>query len=235
MRESKGAAAKAGSAGIAKAARSARAPRQRLDLEVRREQLLSAAFDLFVHKTYDEVGIEDVARAAGASKGLLYHYFPTKKDLYRAAVQRGADLLLERTFMPPETPPFERLERGLAAYFEYVEEHGAAYTALMGSGVGVDVDVAAIVEATRVVIAERIFEALPLSSIDVPVRVAVRGWIGFVEAIALTWLRDRAPSIDVLRDLATEVLTLAIMKAAGMSREELPIEALRKGPAKTSR
>lgn len=221
-----------------KAARSARAPRQRLDLEIRREQLLSAAFDLFVRKTYDEVGIEDVARAAGASKGLLYHYFPTKKDLYRAAVQRGADLLLERTFMPPEMPPLDRLERGLAAYFEYVEEHGTAYAALMGSGVGVDVDVAAIVEATRVVIADRIVEALPLATIDVTVRVAIRGWIGFVEAIALTWLRDREPSIDALRGLAAEVLTAAILKAAGASLIDsgsLPIEALRQMPAKTSR
>jgi AcrR family transcriptional regulator len=212
-----------------KPARPARAPRQRLDLEVRREQLLQAAFDLFVAKTYDEVGIEDVARAAGASKGLLYHYFPTKKDLYRAAVQRGADLLLERTYMPPETPPLDRLEKGLAAYFDYVEEHGAAYAALMGSGVGVDPDVAAIVETTRAVIAERILEALPLAAIDVTVRAAVRGWIGFVEAIALTWLRDRSPPLSTMRDLAAEVLTAAIVKAT-----ELPIEALRNA-RKTSR
>lgn len=214
-----------------KAGRPARAPRQRLDLEVRREQLLAAAFDLFVSKTYDEVGIEDVARAAGASKGLLYHYFPTKKELYRAAVQRGADLLLERTFMPPEVPPLERLERGLAAYFDYVEEHGAAYAALMGSGVGIDAEVAAVVEATRVEIADRIFEALPLPHVDVAVRAAVRGWIGFVEATALDWLRQGQPTIETLRGLAAEVLTAAIVKAAGVST--LPIEAL-PDPAKTS-
>lgn len=215
-----------------KAPRPVRAPRQRLDLEVRREQLLAAAFDLFVHRTYDEVAIEDVARAAGASKGLLYHYFPTKKDLYQAAVQRGADQLLERTFLPPEAPPFERLERGLVAYFEYVEEHGVAYAALMGSGVGVDPEVAAVVEATRTVIAQRIVEALPLQVLDVGVRVAVRGWIGFVEAIALAWLRDREPPIETLRDLAREVLTAAILKAAGA--RSLPIEAPAE-PAKTSR
>jgi len=215
-----------------KAARPARVPRQRLELEVRREQLLAAAFDLFVQRTYDEVGIEDVARAAGASKGLLYHYFPTKKDLYRAAVQRGADLLLERTFMPPEVPPVERLERGLAAYFDYVEEHGAAYAALMGSGVGIDAEVAAVVEATRVEIADRIFGALPLPHVDVAVRAAVRGWIGFVEAIALDWLRQGQPTIQTLRDLAGAVLTAAIVKAAGASAS--PIEALA-DPVKTSR
>jgi len=210
-----------------------RSPRQRLDLEVRREQLLVAAFRLFLDKTYDEVSIEDVARSAGVSKGLLYHYFPTKKDLYRAVVQRGADVLLERTYLPPETPPLERLERGLAAYFDYVEEHGPAYSALMGSGVGVDPDVVAVVEATRVTIAERILEGLPLAHLDVGVRAAVRGWIGFVEALALLWLRHREPPIATLRTLAEEVLAAAVVKAAGMAGS--PIEALVERPAKISR
>jgi len=37
-------------------------------------------------RPYDEVSIGEIAAAAGVSKGLLYHYFPTKKDFVPAAL-----------------------------------------------------------------------------------------------------------------------------------------------------
>lgn len=201
----------------------AKAQRQRLDLEVRREQLLAAAFDLFVTRGYDEVGIEDVARAAGASKGLVYHYFPTKKDLYRAAVERGAAQLLERTETDPSVPPLERLDAGLDGYFAYVAEHRMAYEALMRSGVGVDPDVAEVLERTRAIIADRLLEGLPLvpeAAGRASVRAAVRGWIGFVEALALGWLASPTPDRPALRRLAADVLQAAVGSAVGLDRQE---------------
>ena len=45
---------------------------------------------MFSERAYDEVSIDDLARAAGVSKGLLYHYFPTKRDLYVAALGEAA-------------------------------------------------------------------------------------------------------------------------------------------------
>ena len=56
--------------------------RIRLDNDARRAQLLELGQKAFAERTYDEVSIDDIARAAGISKGLLYHYFPTKRDLY---------------------------------------------------------------------------------------------------------------------------------------------------------
>lgn len=191
-------------------------PRRRLDLEVRREQLLAAAFELFVTRGYDEVGMEDVARAAGASKGLVYHYFPTKKDLYRAAVERGAGLLLERVDTAGDGPPLVRLEAGLDAYFAYVAEHRTAYEALMRSGVGVDPDVAVILERTREEIARRLLEGLPLVGPDAVLRAAVRGWIGFVEALALGWLASPDPDRGALRELALGVLQQAVTLAVAL-------------------
>jgi AcrR family transcriptional regulator len=190
-----------------------RAPRRRLDLEVRREQLLAAAFELFVSRGYEEVGIEDVARAAGASKGLVYHYFPTKKDLYRAAVERGAAILLERIRTLQDAPPLERLATGLDAYFAYVAEHEMAYAALMGSGVGVDPEVAAVVERTRDEIATLLLSGLPVSEPDATLQAAVRGWIGFVEALALRWIATREPGREVLRRVAIDVLQAAVVSA----------------------
>ncbi len=61
--------------------------RARLDVEERRKQLVALGNELFSKRTYDEVSIDELARAAGISKGLLYHYFPTKRDFYIATVR----------------------------------------------------------------------------------------------------------------------------------------------------
>ena len=62
-------------------------PRARLLVDERRAQLLSLGLQLFGERSYDEVSIDELAREAQISKGLLYHYFPTKRDLYVAGLQ----------------------------------------------------------------------------------------------------------------------------------------------------
>ena len=56
----------------------------------RRAQLLELARKAFSDRSYDEVSIDDLAREAKISKGLLYHYFPTKRDLYVAGLREIA-------------------------------------------------------------------------------------------------------------------------------------------------
>jgi hypothetical protein len=53
-----------------------------------RELILSAAFELFVHRGYPETSMEDICREAGASKGGLYHHFPTKEAVLVATLER---------------------------------------------------------------------------------------------------------------------------------------------------
>ena len=78
--------------------------RRRLSTDERREQLLAAGAELLGRRPYDEVSIEEIAAAAGVSKGLLYHYFPTKKDFVVAALERGQDELAELTAPDPTSP-----------------------------------------------------------------------------------------------------------------------------------
>src|SRR5437773_1276863 len=115
----------------AKGATAARGRRERLDVDERRAQLVRLGIDLFAARTYDEVSIDELARSAGISKGLLYHYFPTKRDFYVATVREGSKQLLDRTVTPDDMPPLERLRFGLDAYLDYVERHGPAYAALL--------------------------------------------------------------------------------------------------------
>ena len=60
--------------------------RERLQRDARIQRILTASQRLFSTQAYDEIAIEDLAAAAGMSKGLLYHYFASKRDLYVATV-----------------------------------------------------------------------------------------------------------------------------------------------------
>jgi AcrR family transcriptional regulator len=108
----------------AKAPARAARKRARLEVDERREQLLTIGLEAFATSAYDVVSIDDVARAAHVSKGLLYHYFPTKRAFYAAVVERAASQLLERTDIPPTLPPGERLRTSLEAYLAFVSAHG---------------------------------------------------------------------------------------------------------------
>ena len=60
----------------------------RLDPSQRREQILDAANTLFAERAYDEVSIDDIAKAAGVTRGLVHHYFGGRKDVYVALLER---------------------------------------------------------------------------------------------------------------------------------------------------
>lgn len=55
----------------------------------RREQLLAVALETFAEKGFRGSTIRDIARAAGITEGLIYHYFPGKSALLRAVIERN--------------------------------------------------------------------------------------------------------------------------------------------------
>lgn len=59
--------------------------------EKRRAEILLAGLDLFVKKGYASTKTSDIARAAGMSDGLLFHYFATKEKLYEELVRIGME------------------------------------------------------------------------------------------------------------------------------------------------
>ena len=179
-------------------------PRERLPTDDRRAQLIAMGLEAFGARSYDEVSIDDLARAAGISKGLLYHYFRTKRAFYVAAVTEAARRLLDETATDATSPPLERAVRGLSAYLTFVERHGTAYVTLMRGGVGFDAEVMRVIEGTRAKLIERVLEARGAE--DAATRLAIRGWIGFVEATSLEWVERRAMNRDELVGLWVRVL-----------------------------
>lgn len=188
-----------GDASRAIIARMRRAPRKRLATDERKERLLDLGRELFNAHTYDEISIDDIAASAGVSKGLLYHYFPSKRHFYVEVVRAAAKHMQVLTQPDEQLPPLERLQVGVDAYLDYVEKNARAYANLMRSGVGADREVADIVEETRQIILRRIVRGLGVPRAKGMLRVALRGWIGFVEATSLEWIEHRDLSREALR------------------------------------
>jgi AcrR family transcriptional regulator len=196
----------------------ATARRARLSTDARREQLVALGVEMFSERPFDEVSIDDIAAAAGISKGLLYHYFPSKRDFYVAVVRHSADEMQAITETDPDLAPLERLSAGLDRYLEYVDTHARGYATVLRAGIGSDPEVAAIVEGVRSAMAGRILDDMTVER-DAPagVRIAVRGWVGFAEAASLEWLERRDLTRDELRELLIQALTSVVEGARAQS------------------
>ena len=191
--------------------------RVRLETDERRAQLLELARKVFTERAYDDVSIDDIAAAAGISKGLLYHYFPTKRDLYVAGLRETSRELVGSVSaaIDDTQPPAERVRAALDAYLEHVLAVGSSFVALMRGGVGSDPEVAAVVEATRQAFVEQFLARSPVAhafTADPMVRLALRGWIGMVEATSIEWVSKPEVPRAAVRDMLVENLLAMLMR-----------------------
>lgn len=182
-------------------------PRSRLSTAERREQLLRIGARLFAERPYDDVWIEQVADIAEVSRGLLYHYFPTKRDFVTEVIKAQGERLLEMTKSDPTLPLAEQLTAGLDAYLRYVEANEDGYRALH-SGTSIAVDgVREVLDNNFAEQGRRILEVLcPDGDPPEALRVLVRGWLAFVVAVCLDWLKCRSLTRDQIRDLCAKAL-----------------------------
>jgi AcrR family transcriptional regulator len=191
--------------------------RRRLSTEERREQLLSVGARLFSESPYDEVWIEQVAEIAGVSRGLLYHYFPTKRDFFAAVVERESERMLRLTEAVPGTPVREQLSAGLDTFLAYVEAHAHGFRAFHRADAAGDQAVRRVYQRALAAQEQQILAALDADP-DVPggiedrpeLRIAVRGWLAFTTAVCLEWLRGAELTREQLRDLCARALLGAI-------------------------
>lgn len=69
------------------AARTDKSPRQRLDVDARRQAILDAAAERYAAAGFSQVTVAEVAERAGASAALVFHYFGNKAGLYAAVIE----------------------------------------------------------------------------------------------------------------------------------------------------
>jgi AcrR family transcriptional regulator len=161
----------------------------RLENDERRRRLLELGARLFTEHAYDEISMAQIAREAGISKALLYHYFPSKQDYFVATLAGGAEELRARVEPDPTLPPAQALARAVDAYLRWIEDNREAYAKLFQSA-GAVPEVRELVEGVRTASAQRILEGLEQA--DNPrARIAVRGWLWFMDGACLDWIAHR--------------------------------------------
>jgi AcrR family transcriptional regulator len=190
---------------------------RRLPVEERRRQLLVAALDLFSHRPPEDVSIDDIAVAAGASRPLVYRYFPGgKQQIYEASLRSAAEQLLACFVEPATGTPAQRLSNVLDRYLAFVAEHDTGFSALVRGGIVTETSrTTAIIDGVRRGAAEQVFRHLQAPRPGLRLRMAVRSWIAAVEAVSLIWLDEgRTPPAEELRGWLVDQFVAVITAAA---------------------
>ncbi|WP_106972537.1 TetR/AcrR family transcriptional regulator [Streptomyces yerevanensis] len=190
--------------------------RRRMGVEERRQQLIGVALELFSRRSPDEVSIDEIASAAGISRPLVYHYFPGKLSLYEAALKRAADDLATRFVEPHDGPLGARLLRVMRRYFDFVDEHGPGFSALMRGGPAVGSSATnALVDGVRQAAYLQILAHLDIDHPPARLELVVRSWISLAESTALIWLDGRRiPRVELEAQLVHDFAALTAVSAA---------------------
>jgi AcrR family transcriptional regulator len=183
----------------------------RLENDERRRRLLELGALLFTEHAYDEISMSQIARAAGISKALLYHYFPSKRDYFVATLAGGAEELRARVEPDPDLPPAQALAGAVDAYLAWIEDNAEAYEKLVRSA-GAVPDVRELVEGVRAATADRILDGLDAAA-NPRARTAVRGWLWFMDGACLDWIARRDLDRSELHGLLLGTLAGALMAA----------------------
>jgi AcrR family transcriptional regulator len=160
------------------------AVRRRLSAHERRRQLVGIGLAKIVEKPIQDLSMDDIAAEAGISRGLLFHYFPTKTDFYLACIAAAGRRMLRTTAPDEDLPGEQQVEMVTRLMIEQIERRRDFYLALVhGHGVA-DPRVSEVMDSVRDGSTERVMTALGVAEDK---RDVVRAWWAYTEDRALTW------------------------------------------------
>jgi AcrR family transcriptional regulator len=186
---------------------------RRLDVDERRAQLLEVGTELFAKHSFEELSMAQIAREAGISKALLYHYFPSKEEFFKAALAEAAAELAERTVPDESLSPLEQVRGSTLAFVEWIGERGPAYMKLVQS-IGAVPELRETVAGIRDFTSARILDGLVPEADRTPAkRAAVRAWLWFMDGVLLDWIEHGDRDADAVADQLVSSL-MAVLEAA---------------------
>ncbi len=175
----------------------------RLSPEQRRGQILDAANALFAERGYEAVLIDDIAKSAGVTRGLVHHYFGGRKDVYVALLERlGAGR--EEALRPPTgRSAHARVADSVSRWLDWTGMNQAIYLGTIAPGEDIaDPEVRRVVGELvhRAVAQIAVFHA-DIAEDSPRLRYALECWTGLNRAATRRWLRG-----DATREATHELL-----------------------------
>ncbi|MEV3966083.1 TetR/AcrR family transcriptional regulator [Nocardia sp. NPDC050193] len=183
--------------------------RVRLSPDERKTQLITLGVKMLGERAIEDISVSEIAAQAGISRGLLFHYFPTKQDFQLEVIRHANAELLARVVPDPTLGLFDMLRDSVGRYIDYVSENRTSYLALLRGPTSSSPELAAMVEQTRHAIVAIILSQVPLSPEEREqprLILVVRGWVAFTEETTLSWLRGEPLTRDELIELLVESL-----------------------------
>jgi AcrR family transcriptional regulator len=166
----------------------------RLDPTQRSDEILDAANALFAERGYDEVSVEDIANAAGVTRGLVHHYFGGRKQVYIALLERIGAQREEQVPLPVGRSARARLGDSVSRWLDWTEQNRTIWLATLGRGEDVaDPDVRAVVlELVRRAVALLAAHHADIADDSPRLRYALECWTGLNRAATRRWLQGEA-------------------------------------------
>ena len=88
--------------------------------QIKRENLLSAAYDLFIRKGINDTSISDITENAGVAKGTFYLYFIDKWDIYEQLIIERSYLLFKEALMYVNDQSIKKTPERIIGIFDYI-------------------------------------------------------------------------------------------------------------------
>jgi AcrR family transcriptional regulator len=176
--------------------------------------LLDLGRTLFARHPYDELSMAAIAREAGISKALLYHYFPSKREYFVSTLQDAAAELAERVRPDASAPPAAQLSTALDVWLGWVDANRDVYARVVRGAVAA-AEVRELVDRVRdraaALVLARLWEDGPAPP---ALRTAVLGWLWFIDGACLDWVEHADVDREALHGLLVRALG-GLVGAAG--------------------
>ena len=166
----------------------------RLDPEQRREKILDAANALFAERPYDEVSVEDIARSAGVTRGLVHHYFGGRKDVYIGLLERLGAQREDQIPLPVGHTASARVADSVSRWLDWTEANRRVWLATMAHGEDIaDPEVRRVVaDLVRRAVALVAAHHADIAEDSPRLRYALECWTGLNRAATRRWLNGEA-------------------------------------------
>ena len=163
-----------------------------------------------------ELPLDEVAAAAGISRTLLFHYFPTKADFYFAVVSAMGERLLRPPHLPEGLGPAERIRTLVDGFVRLVERNRMSYTALVRGAGGGDQRIVDLIAETRDALVPRWLDAAGRSDTSPLTCLIVRGWLVGMEETVIAWDPSCVPRDALVQHLTASFLAELALAEEGM-------------------